>query len=292
MDYDAWVNTRIELVNASLRGYLRTKYPEVIYEAMSYTVFPGGKRLRPLLLLAFNDFFGGNEAVALPFACTLELIHNYSLIHDDLPAMDDDNFRRGKPTNHRRFGEGIAILAGDGLLNLAYEIMAKQCAKTGSAESLRAMAEIAVSAGCAGMVGGQVVDLIYEGKKINEQTLLYMIKNKTGKLIKAAICAGAALAGAGELEVARLDGFAYKLGLAFQIKDDILDLTGDEKLIGKPIGSDIKNNKQTYPSVFGIQRAKDDYNILSRECLEFTEAMGEGNALVVDMVKHILAREF
>jgi len=240
------------------------KYIHTLTESMAYSVFAGGKRLRPVLLLASCKMCGGTVEKALPFACAIEYIHTYSLIHDDLPAMDDDDLRRGKPTNHTVFGEACAILAGDGLLNRAYEVMLKAvCDEKNSSDANRlakAALYISEAAGHGGMVGGQIADLEGENPDLHSlERLEFIHLNKTGALIKAAVIAGALIGGAGDARLSAIEDFGLKLGLAFQICDDILDIVGNEEELGKPIGSDDKNGKLTYPSMIGLDKSQETY---------------------------------
>lgn len=228
-------------------------YQERLLESMKYSLHAGGKRLRPMLLLESNRILGGSLENAMPFACALELIHTYSLIHDDLPAMDDDHFRRGKPTNHTVYGEALAILSGDALLNLAYETMLDS---TESMREIKASRILAEASGLRGMVGGQSADVLTEGMSIDKGILEYIHLNKTSKLIKAALEMGAALAGGSNDEISAFGAFGLHLGLAFQIKDDILDIEGNESLLGKPVGSDMSAEKNTYPKLLGIEASK------------------------------------
>jgi geranylgeranyl diphosphate synthase type II len=254
-------------------------------EEMAYSVFAGGKRLRPRLLLAACETAGGAyDDTAVDFACAVEMIHTYSLIHDDLPAMDDDALRRGKPTSHIKYGEANAILAGDALLNLAFEVMANRVAAgfnrqseapangikqfPGAERPARAMAVIAKASGASGMIAGQAADMEYEGKEIDAATLTYIHANKTGALIASCLEAGAILGGADDEAVNGYAALGRKMGLAFQIRDDILDVTATEAQLGKPIGSDEKNLKNTYVSVHGLERAREEYKKLSAGILE------------------------
>ncbi len=279
-------NIRKRLDNA-LRQYLTPAVDEshearVLYDAMEYSVFSGGKRLRPMLMLNTCHALGGFMERAMPFACAIELIHTYSLIHDDLPALDNDDFRRGLPTNHVRFGEDMAILAGDGLLNLAMEIMTDACASDHSL--IKAMKIITNAAGHRGMIGGQVVDVVTEGKSINEETLLFIHNHKTGAILKASILAGAAIA---NFSAPYLDELGQKLGLAFQIMDDILDASGDFEKLGKPIHSDLKNKKNTFVTFYGLDKAKEIYfglsndvkSLLTNNKLQDTELFSQINDL-------------
>ena len=224
-------------------------------ESMRYSLMAGGKRLRPILLMAAADAVGAKGTDYLTAACALEMIHTYSLIHDDLPAMDNDDYRRGKLTNHKVYGDGMAELAGDALLTLAFEVIARQ-KHTDPATLLRVVQEISTAAGMNGMVGGQAIDLESEGHRIPMQELQKMHMGKTGALFRAALRSGAILAGATEGQLAALTSYAEGFGLAFQITDDILDVTGDEKLIGKPVGSDIRNEKSTYVTLTSLDEAQ------------------------------------
>ncbi|MCD7905803.1 MAG: polyprenyl synthetase family protein [Clostridiales bacterium] len=290
MDFEKVLNERIELVNEGLRAYLKPRYPEIIYEAMGYSVFAGGKRLRPLLLLGACEAVGGDISEALGFACAIEMIHTYTLIHDDLPAMDNDDFRRGKPTCHKAFSEDIAILAGDGLLNLGFEVMLSEAVKKGGAEYTRAALTIGELCGVKGTIGGQVVDLLSEEKKADEETLLYIHKTKTAALIQAALKAGAIIGGADHKALSSLDEIGYKMGIAFQIKDDILDITSTTEVLGKPVGSDDKNNKSTYVSVFGFDRANEDYLRLSEEVCRLLDDFGEKGAFLRAYAEKLIDR--
>jgi len=228
-------------------------YQNNLIDSMNYSLHSGGKRLRPILLLEANRVLGGDQCKAIPFACAIELIHTYSLIHDDLPSMDNDDFRRGKPTNHLVYGEALAILSGDALLNLAYEVMLESIESHRGIEASKILAE---SAGLRGMVGGQTVDVLTEGLQIEKNILDYIHRNKTSRLIQAALKMGATLAGGSEEEISAFSDFGFHLGMAFQIKDDILDIEGNEALLGKPVGSDRSANKNTFPKINGIKASK------------------------------------
>lgn len=250
-------NERRELVEQQLVKELAQEPPldETLAAAMKYSLMAGGKRLRPILLMAAADAVGAKGTDYLTAGCALEMIHTYSLIHDDLPAMDNDDYRRGKLTNHKVYGDGMAVLAGDALLTLAFEVLTRQ-QHTDAATLLRVVKEISTAAGMNGMVGGQVIDLESEGKHIDMETLRRMHMGKTGALFRAALRSGAILAGADEKKLAALTDYAEKFGLAFQITDDILDVIGDEKLIGKPVGSDIRNEKSTYVTLTSLEEAQ------------------------------------
>lgn len=250
-------NERRELVEQQLVKELAQEPPldETLAAAMKYSLMAGGKRLRPILLMAAADAVGAKGTDYLTAGCALEMIHTYSLIHDDLPAMDNDDYRRGKLTNHKVYGDGMAVLAGDALLTLAFEVLTRQ-QYTDAATLLRVVKEISTAAGMNGMVGGQAIDLESEGKHIDMETLRRMHMGKTGALFRAALRSGAILAGADEKKLAALTDYAEKFGLAFQITDDILDVVGDEKLIGKPVGSDIRNEKSTYVTLTSLEEAQ------------------------------------
>ncbi len=268
--------------------------PNRIIQAMDYSVFAGGKRLRPILLIEGAKSVGGNLKRVVPLACALEMIHTYSLIHDDLPAMDNDDFRRGKPTNHRVFGEGMAVLAGDGLLNYSYELMINNIPDhiIDMKNYIGAMKEIAKAAGVMGMIGGQVKDLEYEGKSMDISILHYIHNHKTGALIRAAIRAGALASGANEKELTGLTIYGEKLGLAFQIVDDILDIIGDENKLGKPIGSDKDNNKFTYPYIYGIDKSKEIVDRLLSEAIEEISIFGSKADFLKELGVFICKRDY
>ncbi|MDX9872088.1 MAG: polyprenyl synthetase family protein [Clostridia bacterium] len=261
MDLKEYLQNKTVQIDRSLLALLppSSAYPEIIHESVSYSIFAGGKRLRPILCLAGAEALGGDSSELLPVACALEMIHTYSLVHDDLPAMDDDDYRRGKPTNHKVFGEGIAVLAGDALLTLAFEVLAAygmRVKEEKRSQVLAVIQEIARAAGAFGMIGGQAVDLQSEGKKIESATLEYIHRHKTGALFTAAVRAGALLSQATEHQLAALSRYAENFGLAFQITDDLLDIEGSAEVIGKPVGSDIRNEKVTYPSLYGLENTK------------------------------------
>ena len=283
----------IKLVNEFLEKKLSEEdYPAGIYEAMSYSVNSGGKRLRPLFALYTAEGFGGDIDKAVPFAAAVECIHSYSLIHDDLPCIDNDDLRRGKPTNHKVFGEAMALLAGDSLLNLAYEIMAQACADNFCKESVCAMKEVASFAGTKGMIGGQVVDIKSEGKPPCKDALLYIQENKTAALIKAAVTAGAIVSGASENDVERLKEAANLFGIAFQIKDDLLDVQGSVEVLGKNIGSDEKNEKLTHISLYGIDGAERDYEDYYARALSIIKNLKLKTDSLEMYMKQLMDRDF
>lgn len=279
-------------VNRELNQYLPQGRPEMIHESMAYSINAGGKRLRPALVLWTTELLGGHRAHAMPAACALEMIHTYSLIHDDLPCMDDDQLRRGKPTNHVVYGEAMALLAGDALLTHAFEVTTRAMEYGADPRHVvRVVHEIAHAAGSLGMVGGQVVDILSEGKKIDLETLRFIHALKTGALFRASIRSGAILAGATDDDLARLTEFAEYLGLTFQITDDILDVVGDEAKLGKPVGSDKSHEKATYPSLLGLEEAQR----LAQESCQRAKAslapFGEKTERFCQLMDYILERE-
>lgn len=256
---EAYLKDRQKIVEEALQRYLpdEDRIPQELHTAMHYSVFSGGKRIRPILCLAAIEACGGDMAPAMPTACALELIHTYSLIHDDLPAMDNDDFRRGKPTSHKVFGEALAILAGDALLTEAFVLLSHaEKIRLAAERRLAVIQEIARAAGIAGMVGGQALDIRAEKVEPDFAGLEEIHRRKTGALIEAAVKTGAILAGAGDEKIQALGRYGSHIGLAFQIADDILNVEGDSKLMGKKTGSDAARGKVTYPALLGIDRAK------------------------------------
>jgi geranylgeranyl diphosphate synthase type II len=256
---DTYLSERRALVDAALDRFLPpdTAPPPTVHRAMRYSVLAGGKRLRPILVIAGAEAVGGTAELVLPTACALELIHTYSLIHDDLPAMDDDDYRRGRPTSHKVFGEAVAILAGDALLTLAFKLIADNAVQTMDTRGIcDVVIEVATAAGTAGMVGGQVVDIESEGKPITAATLDYIHTHKTAALIRVALRVGAMLAGAKPDALRAITVAGEKLGLAFQIVDDILDVEGSLAELGKTAGSDQRKQKATYPALHGLDASR------------------------------------
>ena len=286
-----------ELVEKHLLDFL----PEIdhksitVYEAMKYSLTAGGKRLRPVLLLAACDFAGGDIKEAIPYACALEYIHTYSLIHDDMPEMDNDDLRRGMPTNHKMFGEAMALLAGDGLLSSAFEAMTKDSLiYFDNHEKLKrrvsAAYEIAKNAGCRGMVAGQVADIEAESKQCSKEMLDYIPINKTAALIMGAVRAGALLGGADTKMLNDLTMYAENLGLAFQIADDILDVIGDEKELGKKTGVDSELNKATYPALYGLEASQKRLHELTVNAVEALADYYDNAEFFTDLVKDLEVR--
>ena len=293
MEIKAYMKEARQLTDQRLRELLPTEdtYPQIIHEAMAYSVFAGGKRFRPLLCLASCQTVCGSWEPALDGACALECIHTYSLIHDDLPGMDDDDYRRGKLTNHKVFGDGIAILAGDALLTYAFEILTGLKRSVKPEKLLQVIKEISQASGTAGMIGGQVVDIISEQEKPTAQLLQYIHHHKTGALLVASVRTGAILGGADEAQLEALTAYARQLGLAFQITDDILDVVGDEKKRGKPVGSDEKNEKATFPALFGLEQSRKMAQDAVKTAIAALEPLGEKGDILAELARYLLERE-
>lgn len=309
MTFDEQLKEKVSEVDEIVQSFLPIEegYQKTVLSAMNYSVKAGGKRLRPMLMLETFRLFGGEGDVIYPFMAAIEMIHTYSLIHDDLPAMDDDELRRGLPTCHVKFGEAMAILAGDGLLNFAYETAAsgvavavensKSIAGIGSMEQVSAAASalsvLATKAGIYGMVGGQVADVESEkkGLEIDKKKLEFIHLNKTSALIEASMMIGAILAGADEKCVRLIEKVAKYTGLAFQIQDDILDVEGDEATLGKPIGSDAKNEKATYVSFEGLDKAKEDVKKYTQEAMELLSELNVKNEFLNELLEYLVFRK-
>ena len=263
----------VKLINDSLYSYIihENSVYDVVKEAMLYSLSAGGKRIRPILTLAFCEAHGGNLEKAVPFACAVEMIHCYSMIHDDLPCMDDDDMRRGKPSCHKKYGEANALLAGDALLTLSFRTIANVCLEDGgdAKSCLLAIKALSDYAGIDGMIGGQVMDLINEGKTIDGDTLYKTHQKKTSALICSAVEIGMLVANATQEELENAVSYGYELGMAFQIIDDILDVVGDEKALGKPIGSDASNEKNTFVSLYTLDGAKERADEHTTRALSF-----------------------
>lgn len=269
-----------------------TGFEKVIYEAMNYTMLAGGKRIRPMLMLETYQMFGGDSKVVEPFMAAIEMIHTYSLIHDDLPALDNDDTRRGRKTAHIVFGEDMAILAGDALLNYAFEVASRTFEEyPGCSQLGKAMMILAKKPGVTGMIGGQVVDVALTGKEVSEEEMMYIYRCKTGALIEASMMIGAVLAGASQEQVDLVEQIAANVGLAFQIQDDILDIISDSETLGKPVGSDEKNNKYTYATVYGIDVAKAEVERLTKESVELLGKLPNENPFLKDLLMYLVDRE-
>lgn len=289
---------RALLVDKSLNRYLvrEAKMPEILHKAMRYSVFAGGKRLRPILCLAATEICGGDPQKAVPMACALEALHTYSLVHDDLPSMDDDDMRRGRPTNHKVFGEGMAILAGDGLLTFAFELISWNAEIKGVRPEwvVEAIRTVAQAAGSLGMVGGQAVDLVSEGNAAlnghRAQVLDYIHRHKTGALIQASLDAGAVLAGATGSQRKALHRYGENIGLAFQITDDVLDIVGDKNLLGKQ-GSDKENQKLTFPAVYGLEDSRRRAQHAVTEAKRALRPFGKKAAILSALADYMIERD-
>ena len=292
--WKTYCNERITLIEEALSHWIPAQEGllKFLFESMRYSLFAGGKRLHPVLLMAAADAVGGEGRRYLRVACALEMIHTYSLIHDDLPAMDNDDYRRGKLTNHKVFGEGMAILAGDGLLTAAFEQMLLQ-EEVDAACLTQVVREIAAAAGPAGMVGGQAVDLAASGQAqpLNQEELRFMHRAKTGALFRAALRGGGLLAGATQEQLAALTVYAEEFGLAFQITDDILDVTGDEATIGKPVGSDERNEKETYVSLYSLDGARRMAEESVQRALTAIEIFGAEADVLRSLASYLVSRE-
>lgn len=292
MSFEDLLKKKQSRINLYLKELMELEgTPRTISEAMAYSLMIGGKRIRPVLSLAVCEALGGKEEEILPFAAGLELIHTYSLIHDDLPSMDNDDLRRGKPTNHKVYGEAIAILAGDGLLNYAFELMLETAVRFEyERRFVRAAAEVAKASGVRGMIGGQVIDMESEGRRVDLNTLYEMHSKKTGALIEAACMAGGIIAEREDI-LKDIREYSKNLGVAFQIVDDILDCTGDVKKLGKKVGSDADNEKSTFVSILGLEDSKllaKDYSNRAREAAERIDRSG----FLVELTDFLLNRDY
>ena len=295
MNFKEEQKEKVEKIEAILREYLpeANGYQSVIMEAMEYSLMAGGKRLRPMLMMETYRLFGGETEVIYPFMAAMEMIHTYSLVHDDLPAMDNDEYRRGRKTTHIVYGEDMGILAGDALLNYAFETACKAFEQFPE-ESLRigqAMRVLARKAGIYGMIGGQVVDVKESGHQIDEEVLDFIFRLKTGALIESAMMIGAILAGASKEDVKSMQKVAGKIGMAFQIQDDILDLVGDQALLGKPVLSDEKNHKTTYVSLYGMEKAREDVERLSDEAVKDLERLPGDHEFLHQLILKLVTRQ-
>ncbi|MDQ0337723.1 geranylgeranyl diphosphate synthase type II [Caldalkalibacillus uzonensis] len=288
-----FLNTHKQQVEDALRHYIeQVEAPAQLKEAMAYSLLAGGKRIRPLFLLATIDALGGKVEQGLPAACALEMIHTYSLIHDDLPAMDDDDYRRGKLTNHKVFGEALAILAGDALLTHAFFVLADAAQSFKPEQQLMMIKELALRAGPAGMVGGQTADVLGEGARLSFDQLAYIHAHKTGDLLVCAVRLGCYVAGASEDQLVHLTRYAREVGLAFQIQDDILDEIGDEQKLGKQVGSDRGNQKSTYISLLGLEGAKQALSEHVALAKQAVQAAGVKPDLLLALADFMVSREY
>ena len=294
MDIRQEIKERTGQIEEILKKYLPAEegWQKTVIEAMNYSFTAGGKRLRPMLMLETYRMFGGKSEIIEPFMAAIEMIHTYSLIHDDLPAMDDDEYRRGRKTTHVVYGEAMAILAGDGLLNFAYETAVSAVVKSeGNIYAVRALEILAKSAGIYGMVGGQTVDVENDGVPLKQEQLDFIYRLKTGALIQAAMHMGAVLAGATKNEQDAICQIASNIGLAFQIQDDILDVTGTLEEIGKPVGSDEKNEKTTYVTLEGLKKAQTDVERLTEESVELMQGLVVKNEFLTELLQYLVHRK-
>ena len=293
MSFKEELRTKTEEIEKLLTAYLpeETGFQKTVLEAVNYSVLAGGKRLRPMLMKETYQMFGGRGKVVEPFMAAMEMIHTYSLVHDDLPAMDNDEYRRGKKTTHAVYGEAMGILAGDALLNLAVETAAGAFDIETSARTAKALQILSKKAGIYGMIGGQVVDVESEGQPLSREKLDFIYRLKTSALIEAAMMVGAVLAGASDDEVETIEHVANDVGLAFQIQDDILDVTSTLEVLGKPIHSDDKNHKTTYVSLEGLDKAKKDVEEISERALSTLASLNHKNAFLEELIRMLITRE-
>ena len=293
MNYNTIKMEEVQNIENILCKYLpeQTGYQKLIMEAMEYSLMAGGKRLRPMLMKETYELFGGTDEVIEPFMAALEMIHTYSLVHDDLPAMDNDEYRRGKKTTWVAYGEDMAILAGDGLLNYAFETALKAFGKADAMRVAECLKILAGKAGIYGMIGGQVVDVMSEEKKIDMETLLFIHRNKTSAMIQSSMMIGAVMAGASKEDVEKIEKIGEDIGLAFQIQDDILDVTSSLEVLGKPVGSDEKNEKTTYITLEGFEKSKKDVEEISHRAIAGLKSFERENQFLNELVEMLIHRE-
>lgn len=289
----AYLADRSQTIDRALDRFLprATAKPATIHKAMRYSLFAGGKRMRPVLTLAAAESCGGPVERAIPAACAVECIHTYSLIHDDLPCMDDDDLRRGRPTNHKVFGEGVAVLAGDALLTVAFEILA-QAKPTSRYSSAALIRELADAAGSRWLIGGQVADLEGEGRKLSGSDLRYIHRCKTAALLTSSLRLGAMSANASEAKLTAITAFGQNLGLAFQVIDDILDVTQTTEKLGKTAGKDVKATKATFPAIYGLERSRKEAHKLTAAAHAALKPLGAKGARLREIADYLLAREY
>ncbi len=294
-DLKEYLNEKKGLVDKALDSYFPDPSGPAsdVIKAMKYSLFAGGKRLRPILCMAGAEAVGGDGKFVLPVACAIELIHTYSLIHDDLPVMDDDDIRRGKPTNHKVFGEAIALLAGDGLLTEAFHLMTADelIALVSPHLILKVISLIAAAAGYGGMVGGQVVDIQWEGKAPDFPIVEYIHTHKTGAMINASVTSGAMLAAGDGPRLTAITSYGKKIGLAFQISDDILDIEGDSETMGKTAGADVEKGKMTYPAVIGLNKSKQIQSDLVEKAIDSLKIFDHGAEPLRQIARYIIKRK-
>ncbi|MGG6267986.1 geranylgeranyl diphosphate synthase CrtE [Leptolyngbya sp. AN03gr2] len=291
-DLKGYLAAKQQQVETALDRAFPIVYPDKIYEAMRYSLFAGGKRLRPVLCLATCDLLGGSSEMALPTACALEMIHTMSLIHDDLPAMDNDDYRRGKLTNHKVYGEAVAILAGDGLLAYAFEHIVEETKNVPADRLIKVISRLGRAVGAAGLVGGQVVDLDCEGKKdVTLDTLNFIHTHKTAALLEASVVSGGILAGGSDSDIQHLTRYAQAIGLAFQIVDDLLDITSTQEELGKSIGKDMNVEKATYPRLLGMEESRRQAEQLVEQAKTEVSGFGEQALPLMAIADYITARK-
>ena len=293
MNLKSYLEARQKTIDRALDGYLPAENvrPVTIHKAMRYSLFAGGKRLRPILCLAAAEACGGKIDNALPLACAMECIHTYSLVHDDLPSMDNDDFRRGRPTCHKVFGDGIAVLAGDALLTIAFEIVS-HAKPPHRYDPFTLLREVAVAAGSRKLIAGQVADLEAEGKKVSLADLRYIHQNKTAAILTASVCLGAMSANAAAKELAAITKFGRALGLAFQVIDDILDVTQTSEKLGKSAGKDVAAQKATYPAVIGLQKSRIEAQQLTADAHRALKSLGNRATVLRALADYLLQREY
>lgn len=293
MSFKEQLNERISYANGVIGSYLPSEegYQKTIFEAMNYAVLAGGKRLRPIILNECFHLFGGKGNIHEPFMAAIEILHTASLVHDDLPCMDNDEYRRGKKTVHAIYGEAVGVLCGDALLNYTYEIAARAFALGDSRRVGKAFLTLSTKAGIYGMIGGQMVDLESEEKSVDQGTLEFIHINKTAALIEASMLVGAILAGAKDEDIELLSRIALDMGFAFQIRDDVLDVIGSSEILGKPVGSDASLKKTTYVSVFGLEKAREDVKFYSERAISNLKKLGDGSSFLISLVNSLITRE-
>lgn len=294
MNFQDELTKRTEETEKTIRSYLPAEegFARTMAQAMNYSMLAGGKRLRPMLISETYGLFGGKEETVKPFMAGIEMIHTHSLIHDDLPALDNDDYRRGRLTTHKVYGEAMGVLSGVALLNYAYETMFQAFSLTEEPDRvIRALRVISEKTGIYGMLGGQSVDVENDGKPLEKEILDYIYKNKTSALIEAAMMTGAILAGADEQEVSVVEEAAENIGLAFQIQDDILDVTSTTEELGKPVHSDEKNEKTTYVTLKGLKKATRDVEVISQEALELLSGLDRENAYLTQLIRELIHRK-
>ena len=296
MDFQMELENRSKYASSVVMDFIpkTNDFDREIIEAMEYSLLAGGKRLRPILVEAFYRLFSGSESLCKPFMAAMEMLHTYSLVHDDLPALDNDDLRRGKPTTHIKYGEALGVLSGDGLLHLAYETCISAFDNTNNFENvLKALRIFGNKTGLMGMFGGQSADVVNTGRDISDELLYYIYKNKTGALIEGSMMIGAALAGAKDEELAIIEKIGFNVGMAFQIRDDILDVYGDEKVFGKPVLSDDRNNKKTYLSINGLDKSRKDVDDFTVNAINMLDDIGNNNeerAFIKELFMYLTSR--